>query len=158
MDTSSWRDYLVKHRGNFIIITTTTTTTTTTATATATAAAIITCRSRVVKQTTHVHVVLRSRVCGVKPTLSQYVLWRVYLIKQRHNFLLLLLINICRSRGVKLTNHLRLVPRPRMRGAIPPLPQYVIMGWCLIKRCIRFHDVVTKFSTGIFSFFTVYTI
>jgi hypothetical protein len=26
-----------------------------------------------------------------------------------------------------------LVPRSRMRGAIPPLPQYVFMAWCLVK-------------------------
>jgi hypothetical protein len=25
------------------------------------------------------------------------------------------------------------VPRSRMRGAIPPLPQYVFMAWCLVK-------------------------
>jgi hypothetical protein len=35
--------------------------------------------------------------------------------------------------GVKLTIHLHLVPRSRMRGAIPPLPQYVFMAWCLVK-------------------------
>jgi hypothetical protein len=35
--------------------------------------------------------------------------------------------------GVKLTTHLHLVPRPRMRGAIPPLTQYVLMVWCLVK-------------------------
>jgi hypothetical protein len=25
------------------------------------------------------------------------------------------------------------VPRSRKRGAIPPLPQYVSMAWCLVK-------------------------
>jgi hypothetical protein len=34
---------------------------------------------------------------------------------------------------VKLTTHLHLVPRLIMRGAIPPLPQYVFMAWCLVK-------------------------
>jgi len=36
------------------------------------------------------------------------------------------------GRGVKLTTHL-LVPKSRMRGAIPPSPptQYV-MAWCLV--------------------------
>jgi len=29
---------------------------------------------------------------------------------------------------VKLTIHLHLVPKSRMRGAIPPLPQYVFMA------------------------------
>jgi hypothetical protein len=38
------------------------------------------------------------------------------------------------GRGVKLTTNLHLVPRSRMRGAIPPLPQYTFMAWCLIKR------------------------
>jgi hypothetical protein len=33
----------------------------------------------------------------------------------------------------KLTTHLHLVPRSRMRGATPPLPQYVFMAWCLVK-------------------------
>jgi hypothetical protein len=35
--------------------------------------------------------------------------------------------------GVKLTTHLHLEPRSRMRGAIPPLPQNVFMAWCLVK-------------------------
>jgi hypothetical protein len=30
-----------------------------------------------------------------------------------------------RGRDVKLTTHLHLVPRLRMRGAIPPLPQHI---------------------------------
>jgi hypothetical protein len=34
---------------------------------------------------------------------------------------------------VKLTTHLHLVPRSRMRGAILPLPQYVFMALCLVK-------------------------
>jgi hypothetical protein len=38
------------------------------------------------------------------------------------------------SRGVKLTAHLHLVPRLRMRGAIPALPQFVFMAWRLVKR------------------------
>jgi hypothetical protein len=37
------------------------------------------------------------------------------------------------GRGVKLITHLHLVPRSRMHGAIPPLPQYVFMAWCLVK-------------------------
>jgi hypothetical protein len=35
--------------------------------------------------------------------------------------------------GVKLTTHLNLVPRSRMRGAIPPLPQYACVAWCSVK-------------------------
>jgi len=33
---------------------------------------------------------------------------------------------------VKLTTHLHLVPKLRIRGAIPPLPQYD-MAWCSVK-------------------------
>jgi hypothetical protein len=47
--------------------------------------------------------------------------------------------------GVKPTTHLHIVPRLRMRGAIPPLPQtsccgvqlstgYVFMVWYLVKQ------------------------
>jgi hypothetical protein len=35
--------------------------------------------------------------------------------------------------GVKLTTHLHIVSRSRLRGAIPPLPQYVFIAWCLVK-------------------------
>jgi hypothetical protein len=38
-----------------------------------------------------------------------------------------------KRRGVKLTTHLHLVLRSRMRGAIPPLPQYAFMEWCSVK-------------------------
>jgi hypothetical protein len=37
------------------------------------------------------------------------------------------------GRGVKLTTRLHLVQTSRMRGAIPPLPQYTSMAWCLVK-------------------------
>jgi hypothetical protein len=42
---------------------------------------------------------------------------------------------------VKLTTHLHLVAR-LMCGAIPLLPKYVFMAWCLIKQEIRLHDVL----------------
>jgi len=32
-----------------------------------------------------------------------------------------------------LTTHLHLVPRSRMRGAIPPLLHYAFMAWFLVK-------------------------
>jgi hypothetical protein len=35
--------------------------------------------------------------------------------------------------AMKLTTHLHLVPRSRMHGAIPPLPQYAFMVWCSVK-------------------------
>jgi len=38
---------------------------------------------------------------------------------------------------MKLTTHLRLEPKLRMRGVIPPFPQYVFMT-CLIKQRILF--------------------
>jgi len=34
------------------------------------------------------------------------------------------------GRGVKLTIHLHLVPRLRIRGVILPLPEYTFMVWC----------------------------
>jgi hypothetical protein len=34
---------------------------------------------------------------------------------------------------VKLTTHLHLVPRSRIRGAVTPLPQNVFMAWCSPK-------------------------
>jgi hypothetical protein len=39
---------------------------------------------------------------------------------------------------VGLTTHLRLVPRSRMSGAVPPLPLYVFMAWCLVKHSDKF--------------------
>jgi len=33
---------------------------------------------------------------------------------------------------VKLTTYLHLVPSSIMREAIPPLPQYVFLAWCLL--------------------------
>jgi hypothetical protein len=38
------------------------------------------------------------------------------------------------GRGVKLTTHLHLVPRSRMRRAIPPLLQHTFMAWCSVKK------------------------
>jgi len=38
------------------------------------------------------------------------------------------------GRGVQLTTHLHLEPRSRMSGAIPPLPQYVFIEWCLVRQ------------------------
>jgi hypothetical protein len=37
------------------------------------------------------------------------------------------------GRGVKLTTHIQLVPRPRQRGSIHPLPPYVFMAQYLIS-------------------------
>jgi hypothetical protein len=38
------------------------------------------------------------------------------------------------KRPVREADHSpHLVPRSRMRGAIPPLHQYVFMAWCLVK-------------------------
>jgi hypothetical protein len=38
------------------------------------------------------------------------------------------------SLEVKLTTDLHLVPRSRIRGAIPPFLQYAFMAWCSVKR------------------------
>jgi hypothetical protein len=45
--------------------------------------------------------------------------------------------------GVKLTTHLHLVPKSRMSGAIPPLPQLVFMMWCLVKHRDNFACIFT---------------
>jgi hypothetical protein len=37
------------------------------------------------------------------------------------------------GRCVKLTTRLNLLPRSRIRGAVPSLPQYAFMAWFLIK-------------------------
>jgi hypothetical protein len=34
---------------------------------------------------------------------------------------------------MKLTSHLHVVLMSKMCGATPPLPQHIIMGWCLVK-------------------------
>jgi len=42
------------------------------------------------------------------------------------------------GRGVNPTTHLHLLLRLRMRRAIYPIPQYVFMGWCLVKHSNNF--------------------
>jgi hypothetical protein len=37
------------------------------------------------------------------------------------------------GRGMKLTTHLLLVPRSRMRGALPLPSKHVFMAWCSVK-------------------------
>jgi hypothetical protein len=44
------------------------------------------------------------------------------------------------SRGVKLTTHLHLVPRLRIREAIPPLP-HVYMSWRQTLKCCLYKTV-----------------
>jgi hypothetical protein len=41
--------------------------------------------------------------------------------------------------GRKLTIHLHLLQKSRMRGAISPLPQYVFTAWCLVKHRDNFN-------------------
>jgi hypothetical protein len=78
------------------------------------------------------------------------------------------------TQGVKLTSHLRLVPRSRMRGAIPPLRQYAFMVWCLVKHrnmltysmvqnitwkaeCHSAHKKISRFFYWTRRFITVFT-
>jgi hypothetical protein len=66
-----------------------------------------------------------------------------------------LLSNVCQGlfswewsgRSVKLTTHLLLVPRSRMRGTIPPLTQYVYIAWCLVKHRDNFTFYLYIMST-----------
>jgi hypothetical protein len=41
--------------------------------------------------------------------------------------------------GREADHSLHLVPRSRMCGAIPSLPQYVLMSWCLVKAQGQLH-------------------
>jgi hypothetical protein len=43
-----------------------------------------------------------------------------------------------KDQGMKLITYLSLVPRLRMFAATPPLPQYILMMWCLIKHRVNF--------------------
>jgi hypothetical protein len=59
------------------------------------------------------------------------------------------------GRGVKLTTHLHVVPRSRMRGARPPLPQYVFIAWCLVKHRDNFTFTFAFTSTSHMSSFFI---
>jgi hypothetical protein len=50
---------------------------------------------------------------------------------------------------VKLTTHLNLVPKSRMCRAIPPLPQYIFMVWCLVKHSDNFTFYLLLFKDGV---------
>jgi len=45
---------------------------------------------------------------------------------------------------VKLTTHPNLVPKLRIREAIPPLPQYALMVWCSVKAQGRLYTQTTR--------------
>jgi hypothetical protein len=49
---------------------------------------------------------------------------------------------------MKLTIHLHLVPRLRMRGAIPPLPQYAFMDLYSVKDQGQLYLLVKKKVKG----------
>jgi hypothetical protein len=51
------------------------------------------------------------------------------------------------GRGVKLTTHIHLVPKSRMRGAVPPLSRYAFVAWCSVKEAqdnFTFNNAVRK--------------
>jgi hypothetical protein len=48
----------------------------------------------------------------------------------------------------QLTRHLHLVPRSRMLGAIPSLPQYAFMAWCSVKRTHRYNFTFTHVTSN----------
>jgi hypothetical protein len=52
--------------------------------------------------------------------------------EQLHISLVELFLGVKRP-GREANHSPHLVPRSRMRGAIPPLPQFVFMAWCLVK-------------------------
>jgi len=47
-----------------------------------------------------------------------------------------------KCRGMKRTTRLYLLLRLRVPGAVPPLPKFAFMAWCLIKQKIRNYDTV----------------
>jgi hypothetical protein len=52
------------------------------------------------------------------------------------------------GQGVKLTTQLYLVPSLRKRGAIPQIPHYVFMAWCLIRQreiCLLRQKLINKY-------------
>jgi len=55
-----------------------------------------------------------------------------------------------KRRGVKLTIHLHLVLRSRMRGTLSPLPQNAFMAWCSVrkkhKEYFNFYLILQLFS------------
>jgi len=48
-------------------------------------------------------------------------------------FTLNIIVNDINGRVVKVTSHLHLVPRSRIRGAISPLFRFALMAWCSVK-------------------------
>jgi len=53
-----------------------------------------------------------------------------------------------RDQGVKLTTHLYLVPRLRLRGAVTVTSPYVFMDWCLVKQSDNFTFTFTFTFNG----------
>jgi hypothetical protein len=51
-------------------------------------------------------------------------------------------IPVVSGRSMKLTTQLHLETVSRMRGAIIPLPQYVVIPWRFINQWMRVHGVV----------------
>jgi len=49
---------------------------------------------------------------------------------------------------VKLTTYIDPVPRLRIRGVIPPLPQYDFMTWCLVKHRRYSVSIVARIRAG----------
>jgi hypothetical protein len=49
---------------------------------------------------------------------------------------------------VKLTTYIDPVPRLRIRGVIPPLPQYDFMSWCLVMHRRYSVSIVARIRAG----------
>jgi hypothetical protein len=50
---------------------------------------------------------------------------------------------------MKLTSHLHLVARSRMRGAVLPLSQYAFKAWCSFKKKLRDNFTLTLYIHGL---------
>jgi len=67
-------------------------------------------------------------------------------------------LSVGSGRGVKLTTHLQLVPKSRMRGAISPLPQYFFMAWFSVKHRDNFTFTFTHITEGLGIWYFVNTV
>jgi len=79
-----------------------------------------------------------SNASGIRFSTKQKIYdsyWKINRTKTKiHNFQYRSIPNfIITDRGVKLSTHLHPAPRLRIRGATPPLLQYVFIAWCLVK-------------------------
>jgi len=81
------------------------------------------------------------------------IYWMVHIFSFLHfNFLVFFLYQFL---SLFLFSYISLLPRSRMRGAVPPLPQYAFNAWCLVKAQGQLY-LFTFTSTLLYSSITMY--